>query len=277
MCVGVALLDLIMSSHSKSTRATSNNFVCETTGIDEPQFNKLNSNERIIVSLLSSKIDEINEKFSAELLKRDEKIESLQREVTILKKSYSKLEDRFDDLESSSRNNSIIVSGEEVPASKSEENCVNLVHGLIRNKLKYSISEEAICSAYRLGKPPPSQRPDKRNILVRLENENIAENLIRTSKLVRPTNLYFTENLIPKRQNILRVLRKAKKDHSAKISGCTSIRGKVYVWQKPPNPELPGARNSRILVNTRCQLEDFCANVLQQPLDNIFPNNAGLF
>ena len=268
---------LLATMHSnRNTRSNTRTVFQEDTVIDQQQFEKLSSNEKIIVSILSSKIDELNSKFTAALKERDEKIEHLEKEVSNVKTAYKRLEDKFDDYEALSRGNSIIVSGSETPISNKNEDCAEMVRNLIKNKLSYSMNNQTVTSAYRIGTPPPSQKPDRRSILVTLDNENTAQTLVKTSKLVKPTNLYFSENLIQKRHTILQVLRKLKKDHPSKISGCSSIRGKIYAWIKPPNADMPSARNTRILVNTHQQLEDFCVKVVEIPFESVDVANSFL-
>ena len=157
--------------------------------------------------------------------------------------------------------NSLIISGNEVPVENNNEDCTQIARNLIKNKLKYSLNENTQCTAFRVGKPPSTQKPDRRNILVKMENEDLVQDIVRTSKKVKPTNMYFSENLIPKRLAILQILRRLKRTHTANISGCSSVRGRIYAWIPPPRPDAPGARVSRILVNTRTQLEDFCSKV----------------
>ena len=247
--------------------------LCENAGIEPDQFSKLNQNEKIIVTLLSNKIDQMNSSFASALKERDEKISNLEKEVSSMKIAYDKLENKFEDYEAMARGNTLIISGSDVPASTNNEDCSSVVRYLIRNKLKYSVQDQSVSYAYRLGIPPPTQKPDKGSILVKLENEHIVQSLIRTSKLVKPTNLFFSENLIPKRHSILLILRKLKKDHPVKISGCSAIRGRVYAWIKPPNPDAIGARNTRIMINTRKELEDFCTRVLEVNLGEVISQN----
>lgn len=245
----------------------------ERLDLDKDQYNKLSTNERIIVSLLSSKIDDIYKKFEAELLKRDSKIKELENEVKISKLNYVKLENKLDDLDASSKGNSLVISGTEIPIMRSNENCVTIARDLIRNQLKHSIDDAMICSAHRIGKPPSTQKPDRRNILVKMNNEEVTQDIVRASKTVKPTNIYFSENLIPKRHGILTVLRRIKRSHSDKMSGCSSIRGRVYVWIPPPRPDAPGARSTRVSVNTRSELEDFCMKSIGVSLDAFLQTN----
>lgn len=260
---------------SKSTRSASRscNVLNDNSVMDKDQFNKLNPNEKIIVSLLSEKIDNMKQYFESELIKRDMKISRLEAEVLESKKNYEKLEIRFDDLESTGRANTLVISGGDVPAANTQENCSEIASNLIRNKLKYSLGNQVICSAYRLGKLPHSQKPDKRNILVRLDNEELAQDIIKTSKKVKPTNMYFSENLTPKRFAILQILRRIKRNHPEKICGTSSIRGKVYAWIPPPRPDAKDARAGRKLVNTRSQLEDLCSSVVGISLDEVLQDN----
>ena len=182
-----------MSNSKPATRTATSS---DRLDMDISQFNKLNANEKIIVKLLSSKIDDITKRFEIELQKRDEKIHDLEAEIKVCKSSYEKLENRFDDQEATSRGDSLIISGNDIPSVNGSENCSGVVHNLMRNKLKLSISEENIYSAHRIGKPPTSQKPDKRNILVKMKSEEIVQEVVRCSKKIRPNSLFFSENFI---------------------------------------------------------------------------------
>ena len=258
---------------NKNTRSNTKTVPFDNIGLEYEQYVKLSSNEKVIISIIFNKIDEINSKFTAALIERDEKIKSLEKQVASFKTANEKLENKFDDYEAMSRGNTLIVSGTETPISNGNEDCAAIARNLIRNKLNYRIQDTAVTSAYRIGSPPVSQKPDRRSILVKLDNENTAQTLVKTSKQMKPPNLYFSENLIPKRHGILQILRKLKKENPSKFSGCSAIRGRIYAWLKPPNPDQPGARNSRILINTRRQLEDFCVNVVEVSFDSMVTNS----
>ena len=257
----------------RNTRTSSGITGINPLELDKAQLNKLNPNEKIIVSLLSNKIEELKKSFEEELLKRDHRIRELETEIARSNKNYAKLETKFDDLEAASKCNSLVISGGEVPVVNSHENCSLIVKNRIKNKLKYSISEEIQLTAFRVGPPPSTQKPDRRNLIVKMENEELVQDIVRTSKKVRPTNLYFSESLIPKRLAILQILRKLKRTNPDKISGCSSVRGRIFAWIPPPRPDAPGARVSKILVNTRSQLEDFCSKTLGIPLDKVLLDN----
>ena len=226
--------------------------------IDSSLFNKLSSNEKIIVKLLSTKIDDITLKFEMELKKRDEKILELQEEVKLCKSNLDHLETRFDEQEAASKADSMIISGSDIPTFTESENCLAVTQNLIKNKLKLSINENDIFSAHRIGRPPTTQKPDKRNILVKMRSEYNVQDIVKSSKKIKPNNVFFSENLISKRYGFLTVLRKLKRTHPDKISGSSSIRGKIYVWLPPPRSDTPNSRHGRKLINSSAQLEEFC-------------------
>ena len=244
-------------SRTRSTTTSENKL-----DIDSSLFNKLSNNEKIIVKLLCTKIDDITMKFEMELKIRDEKIQVLQEEVMACRSSYALLETRFDDQEATSKADTLIISGRDIPSFNESENCLAITHNLIKNKLKLSLSEDCVFSAHRMGKPPTTQKPDKRNILVKMKSEDNVQDIVKSSKKVKPTNLFFSENLIAKRYGFLSVLRKLKRSHPHKISGSSSIRGKIYVWLQPPNNDTPHVRHERKLISTGAQLEELCLNVL---------------
>ena len=182
------------------------------------------------------------------------------------------MEEKIDECEVEKRKLSLVVSGSGLPAHQNNEDCTKIVETLIRNKLSYSLGTASLVSAYRIGVKPVSQREDKRSIVAKFSSEEIVQEVVKASRTTRPQGLFFSENLIPKRQAIMKVLRKAKQDHSDKISGCSSIRGGVYVWIKPPRPDNPGARNSRLPVNTFSQLKNFCDSILSVEVSELVEN-----
>ena len=127
-----------------------------------------------------------------------------------------------------------------------------------------------VLSAYRLGKLPATQRPDKRSILVRLDDVETVQEVVKASRTVRPEGLFFSENLTPKRHAILQALRRVRRDHRDKISSCTSIRGQVLVWLKPASST---GRDVRMKVNNSAQFTHLCENILNVSTETFLNNN----
>ena len=188
----------------------------------------LSADGRLIVTALSSQLDFMTEKIHSLtkiLHEKDDKIDELEREVLQLKKNMTNLKEKIDDADAYERRDTLIFSGDCVPPVKVEESCNHLVCDLL--------------------------------------NSELSLNVIR--RLIKPRNLYINERLTPLRSTIMFVLRKTKLQFPEKISGCSSIDGKVYVWTKPPDSK---ARDQRTPINTYSNLMLFCESFLNYPLTN---------
>ena len=56
-------------------------------------------------------------------------------------------------------------------------------------------------------------------------------NVVKACKQIKP-NFYANDDLPPEKQTILFVLRQARRKFPAKIDGCSSTGGKIYVYLK---------------------------------------------
>ena len=133
---------------------------------------------------------------------------------------------------------------------------------MIREKIKLSLNPSDISTAHHLGTKPKNQEIDRRSI-IKLCRREMRRELILACKKIRPNFIFINENLTSNRSSILFCIRKAKRTFLDVVSNCGSFDGRVYVCTKPPNPESPGARNSRVNVNTREQLQTFCQRTLK--------------
>ena len=141
---------------------------------------------------------------------------------------------------------------------------------VVRDRLKLGMDVTDISAAHRLGPKPKSQGPDRRKIIVKLCRRERKYDLITACKQTKPPNLFINENLTPTRNNILFSLRCAKKKFPNIVAACSSHGGKVYAWIKPPNPDAPSARNSKLFINTQDQLEDFCRKSLKVQIEELY-------
>ena len=95
--------------------------------------------------------------------------------------------------------------------------------------------------------------------------------LIGAVKTMKPSNFYISESLTPQNETISYVLRRARKDFDQIISGSTTVDGINYVWVKPPNANVPGAKNIRHKISTQSALATFCSQTLRRPLTHYVP------
>ena len=249
-----------MAPKSSKKKQIANNF---------PNIDELSEEGRHIVDFLSVQQEEMFSKFTSLLQEKDVRINQLESDLKSIKSYVKKFEEKCDDVESNDRKNDIIISGGDLPIVSENENSSNVARDVIKKKLNVIVRPTDVVNAYRLGKKPSTQQPDRRNLLVKLSKGDIKQDLYSACRTVKPKNLYINENLIQKRSHILYCLRRIKKEYPDKISGCNSNDMKVFVWVKPPNPNMQDARNSRVTINSFQKLEDFCSDVLGAPLLSI--------
>ena len=229
-----------------------------------------------IFQSFQTKMDEMFKELRDEFMKacseRDKKIERMDGEIVQLKKKVSILEAKVDDSEAYERKDTAIISGKAVPPVQRDENCIDLVCKLAKDKLNYVIAPTDISVAHRLGEKKTSQGIDRRDLIVKFCRRNMKSDLVSASRRMKAPDFYINESLTPLRQTISFVLRKAKREFPQLISGTATIEGKIYVWLHPPNPNAPNARPVRQQVSTHDRLEDFCTRTLQKPLSHFIEN-----
>lgn len=238
---------------------------------DETDISALTAEGRLIVELITSRIEKMQNEFERRMEEKSDQVAKLESQVDVLLTKVDKLEARVDDADAYERRDTIIVSGPDIPVCTVGENCINLVTMLIKDKLQLNISPSDISTAHRLGKKPIQQQQDRRSLIVKLCRRDLKNDLKFACKEKKP-NLYINEDLTPIRKTIMFVLRAAKRKFPDKVSGCSSVDGKVFVWTKPPNPDIPGSRDLRISVNTRHSLEKFCTRDLSVPVSEFIDN-----
>ena len=218
---------------------------------------------RKIFELFQKKLETFMVSVTKQLQEKDEKIEKLEQEIVNMKKDTVTLEDRVEDAEAYERRDTIVVSGSAVPAAIDGENPANIVCNLVKDKIGTVIKASDISVAHRLGKKSITQAPDKRNIIVKLCRREIKHDTLKACRTVQPNNLYVNESLTPTRNTAMFGLRQARRKFPDKVAGVGSQDGKVYVLLKPPNPQAPQARNTRIYVNTKRRFSDLCSDVFK--------------
>ena len=197
-----------------------------------------------------------------QLYEKDKKISNLEQTVSTLKKTVTTLNEKIEDTEAYERRDTVVISGGELPIAADNENSSEIACNLIKDKVGVVIRPSEISVAHRLGKKPTTQAQDRRGIIVKLCRREIKQDLMQACKRVKPKNLYINESLTPTRSTALYGLRQARRKFPEKISGTGSHEGKVFVWIKPPNPNTPMPRNTKVFVNNRDKFEDICKNIL---------------
>ena len=168
------------------------------------------------------------------------------------------MKSRLDDIESSQRSDSIIMSGDALPPATADENPVSIAEDIMKNKLKVEVSG-AVVTAQRIGKKPLTQSPDRRKMLVRLQNAYLKDDILRSCRTVKPPQLYLNENLIQSRAKLLYALRQAKKRSPDKLLSYWSRDGRVYALLKSASSQTS---NIRVHISDMRRLEEVCEQSL---------------
>ena len=238
---------------------------------DELNLDNLSADGKIIVAAITAQLDLFRAEFLNKLVEKDKEIDNLKLEVNTLKVKIANMEEIIDDADAYERRDTLIFSGDAIPQFKTGENCRDIVCNLAKDKLNLQIAHTDVSTSHRLGKKPEDQRVDKRNIIVKLCRRDLKRDLINACKEKKP-DLFINENLTPLRNTIMYALRKIKGKFPNIVTGSASFEGRVFVWiKKPPLPSDPAGteRKSRIPINTKFKLEDFCNKFLNTPLDTI--------
>ena len=189
---------------TRSNPAT-DDFEFDTTG--------LSAEGKIIISLLSKKLEETMERLwstkFAELMENlktsNTIVEKLESENVTLRRDLDKLEEKIDNIESQDRRHDVILAGDAVPVATVGENTPAVCLELLRTKVNNNLPPNNIVAAYRIGAKPLTQKPDKRNIMVKLLNQEVKIDLIQSCRSVKPTGLYavsYTHLTLPTNREV---------------------------------------------------------------------------
>ena len=211
-------------------------------------------------------LDDLKKSFLDFVQEYDEKLEGLRSEVSTLEKKVSTLEEKIDENEAYERRDTLILSGKSIPHGSPNENSLEVVRKVLNDHLQYVLSPTDVSTAHRLGKKPVSQRLDNRSIIIKFCRRDVKLDLLSAARRVKPQELFLNESLTPQRQNIAYALRKAKREFPNVVSGVSTLDGRVFAWIKAPNPDAPGARDSKMPINTYGKLQIFCDRSLNKPM-----------
>ena len=223
---------------------------------------RLSEEGKAIVSILTTHLDLMRQEFANLLKEKDKKIDELQLEMITLKTKLHRMEEKVEDADAYERRDTLIFSGEAIPVVTDGEVCSKIVCNLTKDKLKINIKLADISSAHRVGKKPPTQRPDRRNIIVKLCRRDLKHDILQACRELKP-DFYVNESLTPARSTIQFVLRKIRRQHPDVVSGVSTRDGRVYVYLKSQDASQ---RNKRLLINSHLKLEEFCKDTLRKPL-----------
>lgn len=224
-----------------------------------------------ITDLMTEKLDAAIKEIVSKYEERDREVQQLKDEVTSLKNDLGEMTERLEDLESQGRSDNIIISGGALPETKAGENPVEVSSSVLRDKLKYICHPDEIVDAYRVGKRSSTQVPDRRSLVMKLRSRDVKRDVLKAARTVKPDSLYFRESLIPSRSTVLYALRRARRRCPDKIAAVGSMDGRVYLWLILPDPS---ARNKKIFINNRHQLNHLCDKSLGFPASELLDGES---
>ena len=225
---------------------------------------------------IEEKFDDFKKVVIETTAQKNQEISLLKADVTAKIQQISKLETKLDEQDQYVRRESVVFSGVSVPAWKQAENCVDIISKLVTDKLgaEISITPKDVSVAHRLG-PKPASTVDRRSIIIRFCRRTLKYDILSKARSCKPSGLFINESLTPTRQKITTAIRKAKREFPDVISGYNTVDGSIHMWVKPSNPEAPGARNSRMFVNTMEKLDAFCQRNFSLPVSHFLePENS---
>ena len=187
--------------------------------------------------------------------------------ITRLQDANRKLLNDADEQDAYIRRDSVIFSGDKLPAYRSDEDCKNIIRKLIRDDLRLNI-DPLISTAHRLGRPPASDIPDKRDIIVRFCQRDVKFLVLSTGRKLKVKDLFLSESLTPNRRTIQFVLRKIRRKHPTLVTGTTTHNGRIFVLTPPAPNAPPNSKNISTELNTMEALSSFCTNFVKEPLPN---------
>ena len=133
--------------------------------------------------------------------KEDREIKELQANVSMLEMRVVKLE-QIDENSAHERKNTLMMAGT-IPPSSHAEDCKFNVREQIREHLRLELAIEDISISHRIGVKPKIQGEDKRNIMFKLCNRDVKQNILKSYKVVKQKKFYINESLTPLRNTIL--------------------------------------------------------------------------
>ena len=216
---------------------------------------------------LVSDLDDFKSQLMKITEKQDERIQKLTNENKILHSKLEKVEEKIDAEDAYERKDSLILSGEKIPAFDNNENVLTSTVKLLKDNLNYILHPTEISVLHRLQEKKNRQgAPDHRDIYVKFCRRSVRKDILEAARKKKVEGFFINEALTPVRQTIAYVLRQAKRKFPDIVSGSTTQDGKNYVWIHPPNRNAPGAKSTKLAVHTHSRLEKFCVDTLGKPL-----------
>ena len=232
-----------MANRKKTSSKCENN---ANTQIDVHNIDtcSLSEESKTVVALIINHINEV-------MKVKDEQIAALEKTVTSMQEKIRSLEIQIDSNSAYDRRDTLVLSGD-IPESRPDENCKEIVRDVIKNQARLIIHENDISTAHRLGRKPENSNRDKRSIIFKLCRHDTKREIMSACKVQKPS-FYINEHLTPTRGTIMFALRKARQMDPTKIGAARSHEGNISVFI--PSEE-EGRNGRRMACNTRSALDE---------------------
>ena len=132
-----------------------------------------------------------------------------------------------------------MIKGNTFPIASLKIDLTTLVKYLIKEKLKINISASDISTVHRLGKIILG-REARRSIIIEPCRIDFNRHILTARHQPKPENFHAKENLTPMRNTIIYALRKMKRHHRNKVTGCSSYNDKIFPWVNYRGSQPPG-------------------------------------
>lgn len=255
-----------MDTRSKSTKTNKSYKHDNIETCNDINLDSLCEESRALYMLITERFDAALLEMERRMTEKDARIDTLDRRVAELEASVNTLSERLEDAECSERKDTLILSGPAIPSFTEGENSGSVSMSLLKLKLKINLKSEDILEAFRIGKRPIDQKPDKRSILIKLRRHEMKVDLLRSARKTKPEGLYLNESLSANRAAALFALRQAKRSYPEKISACGSVDGRIFVCIGTPGPS---GRKPRIYINSKVKLEKLLSDEVGVTLDEL--------
>ena len=158
-----------------------------------------------------------------------------------LAKAQGRLEEEIDNLKQAQRNKMLRISG---VLEEKEENIIDKVVDISRQKMKMNIQRSAIDSAWRLG--APGQVP--RQVMVRFKEEATKREFYRKRISLKNCTpmIFINEDLTPRRAEIAMTARKLMKEK--KLNNTWTVDGNIFIKKGPESKPKKVLRLGDLLI-----------------------------
>ena len=173
------------------TRSQASNSNDDAFNLENLPFNtsKLSEQNKLLVNIIMYSVKESQDKFQRDLEEKDVKIKLLDEKVVCLENRIVKLENKLETSAANECLNEIILSGKNVPTHVARENCTNVVRTVLHDNFSLNVPPSDILICHRIGKKPLHPRIDNRSFLLKLSNNELKKDLIKSSKGLKPEGL----------------------------------------------------------------------------------------